>query len=388
MTFWDRASEFEHAKGLFDRYQNLSSHIKTVYQDLEKNRTEAIAAGVQVRGEIFVQVGNKIEKAKSLTEEEVTGALVRVLKGGDRMACFTSGFGDAVISDAADEGFSKLKELTERNNYKTQTVALLSATEIPKECTILVVGGPKRDYLPAAVEAIKTYVEGGGHALFMLDPPLRLGAQEVDENSALIAVLNGWGARLNRDIVLEQSAVGQVFGVGAQMPVVTDYQDHAIVREMRDLPTGFPITRSMEAANASNTRVDPLITTTDAAVSTEDLSSPKVDVAKAKKGARTLAVAGQFTGEGDAPKGRFVVVGTSAWVRNGVLAFNGNRDLYMNMLNWLSADEDLIAIRPKDPEDRRLNMNGQQITLLFYSSVVGLPLLMALAGFSVWWRRR
>ena len=388
IAYWNRPDEFPLAKDLFDRYEGLSPHIKAIYQDVDKKRTEAIAAGVQARGDIFVQVGNKSEKAKSLTEEEVTGALVRALKGGDRTVCFTVGYGDGVIADTdEEEGYSGVKGLTERNNYKTQSVAMIPMPQIPKECTVLVVGGPKRAYLQPAVDAVKAYVEGGGHALIMLDPPLKFGS-EIDDNSAFVALLDSWGAKLNKDLVLDMSGVGQVFGAGPELPLVTEYQDHPIVRQMRGMATGFPLVRSMEAANGANTQVNPLLSTTDAALSTDNLSAAKITVQGAKKGARTLAVAGQFTGTGDAPKGRFVVVGTSRWISNAVLGFNGNRDLYMNMLNWLSSDEDLIAIRPKDPEDRRLNMNAQQVTLLFYGSVVGLPLLMALAGFSVWWRRR
>ena len=45
-----------------------------------------------------------------------------------------------------------------------------------------------------------------------------------------------------------------------------------------------------------------------------------------------------------------------AGVANNILQFNGNRDLVLNMLNWLSSDEDLISIRPKEPEDRRLSL--------------------------------
>ena len=52
-------------------------------------------------------------------------------------------------------------------------------------------------------------------------------------------------------------------------------------------------------------------------------------------------------------EGRFVVVGSSSWIGNNILRFNGNRDLFLNMMNWLSSDEDLISIRPKEPEDRR-----------------------------------
>ncbi len=83
-----------------------------------------------------------------------------------------------------------------------------------------------------------------------------------------------------------------------------------------------------------------------------------------------------------------MVVGSSGWAANNILPFNGNRDLFLNMMNWLSSDEDLISIRPKEPEDRRLSLNRRQMTTVFYSSVIGLPLLVILAGLGVWWRRR
>ena len=46
------------------------------------------------------------------------------------------------------------------------------------------------------------------------------------------------------------------------------------------------------------------------------------------------------------------------------------------MLNWLSSDEDLISIRPKEPDDNPLNMNQRQVSMMFYSSVLVLPLLI------------
>jgi len=58
------------------------------------------------------------------------------------------------------------------------------------------------------------------------------------------------------------------------------------------------------------------------------------------------------------------------------------------MMNWLSADEDLISIRPKEPEDRRLTMTANQMRLAFYSSVLMIPLLILASGLSVWWKRR
>src|SRR5262249_44814941 len=110
--------------------------------DVDKKRTAAVAAGVKSYGTLFVKVGNKQQEAKSLTEEELTGAIVRAMKGGDRTVCFVLGSGEHNIADTDREGYSGAKDLIEKNNYKTQTVKLLEKAEIPQNCTVLVVAGP------------------------------------------------------------------------------------------------------------------------------------------------------------------------------------------------------------------------------------------------------
>ena len=389
ITYWDQPSKFQAARDLLDRYKNLSPKIDVQYIDADKKRTQAIAAGVKTLGTIFVQVGNKRQEAKSLTEEEVTGAMVRALKGGERTACFVLGSGEHALDDSAREGYSRLKDLTEKNNYKTQTIKLLEKAEIPKDCTLVVMGGPRRDYLQPEVDALKTYVEDGGRALFMLDPPLKFGRQEIDENQALARVLQGWGVTLDSDLVLDVSGLGQIFGLGPEFPLVSNYESHAIVREMKDVPTGFPIARSLTIKNGDKTTVEKLFSTSDNSFATTNLNSPEIKPSKSdKKGPLVLGAAGTYNSSKGNGNGRFIVVGSSTWVSNFMLPFNGNRDLYLNMLNWLSSDEDLISIRPKAPEDRRLNMTQRQVSMVFYASVVMIPLLIVVSGVGVWWRRR
>jgi ABC-2 type transport system permease protein len=159
ITYWDHPAGFTQARDLLDRYQNLSKKIEVKYEDVDKRRTQAIAAGVKNPiPNIFVQVGNKKEDAKSLTEEEITGALVRVIKGGDRKVCFTVGSGEHNAEDTTPDGFSTAKQLTEKSNYKTEVIKLLPKPEIPMDCTIVVVPGPKHDYLAPEVAALKQYV--------------------------------------------------------------------------------------------------------------------------------------------------------------------------------------------------------------------------------------
>ncbi len=389
ITYWDTPTKFQGAHDLLDRYKNLSPKIDVQYMDTDKKRTQALASGVKTLGTIFVNVGNKQQEAKSLTEEEITGAMVRALKGGDRSVCFLIGAGEHSPEDAERDGYSAIKDALEKNNYKTRTLKMIPKPELPADCTIAIIGGPQHEYLQPEDDAIKNYVENGGRALFLLDPPLKFARMDIDENQGLMNVLAGWGVTPDKDLVLDTSGVGQLFGLGPEFPLVTAYESHAIVREMKDTPTGFPISRSLEVKNGDKTTVEKLFETTDNSFATVNLASAEIKQGKDdKKGPLTLGAAGTYTTGKETGNGRFVVVGSSRWVTNGFLRFNGNRDLFLNMINWLSSDEDLISIRPKEPTDNRLNMTARQMNVVEYTSVFMIPLLIIAFGVGVWWRRR
>ena len=385
ISYWDQPTQFQAAHDLLDRYKNLSPKIDIHYEDLEKNITKARAAGVTRRGAVLVQTAGRTQEAKSLSEEEVTGALVRAMKTGDKLACFAEGAGEHTLEDAERTGYGQLKTLIEGNNYKTQSINLLQKPEIPKDCTMVIVGGPSRDYLQPSVDTLKNYVENGGKAIIMLDPPLKFAKQNIDENAALAGVLATWGVTPDKDLVLDTSGVGQLYGLGPEIALVSTYSTHPIVGAMKRLASGFPIARSLQIKNGDKTTVEKLFESTDDAFATSNLASAEIKPsASDKKGPFILGAAGTFSAGG----GRFVAVGSSSWVANSYLRLAGNRDLFLNMMNWLSADEDLISIRPKEPEDRRLTMTANQMRLAFYSSVLVIPLLILASGLSVWWKRR
>ncbi|MCC6591418.1 MAG: GldG family protein [Bryobacterales bacterium] len=393
ITYFDKSSQFSGvggAKDLLDRYDALSTKLSVDYVDPDKKPQLAKQAGVRSYGTTFVQVGDRKEEAKSVTEEEITGALIRAMKGGQRTACLVQGSGEHTFDDTGRSGYSNFKDQLERNNYKTQTISLLQKAEVPKECTLVIVGGPRRDYLQPQVDALKNYVEGGGRALIMLDPPVKFKGDEVDENAALANLLASWGVIVNKDLVLDTSGIGQIFGLSEAVPLVTTYESHAIVREMKETATAFPLARSIDTKTFDKGSVEKLFSTSGNAFATTNLAGGEVrlDPGKDKKGPFTLGVAGTYNTGKDKLQGRFVVVGSSGWVANNIFRFNGNRDLAINMMNWLTSDEDLISIRPKEPEDRRLSLNVRQMRVLFFACVLGLPLMIVAAGLSVWWKRR
>jgi len=390
ITYWDRTSEFQRGKDLLDRYDNLSSSLSVSYIDPDKKPQEARAAGIRQMGTIVVQNGQKRDEAKSLTEEDVTGAIIRTLKTGDRSLCFVQGSGEHQIDDSGREGLSSFKQVVEHDNYKTRTLSLLEKPEVPKDCTVLVIAGPRFDYLPPAVNAIRSYVEGGGRALIMLDPPLQLGRQNIAENAALAAQLSSWGVTPQKNLVLDTSGVGQLFGFSAAVPLVSSYENHAIVREMKGVATAFPLARGLDvkSGGADKATAEKLFSTSENSFASTDLSKSEIDPGKGTKGPFTLGAAISYnTGQSNS-QGRVVVVGSSGFASNSILGFQGNRDLALNMLNWLSSDEELISIRPKDPADNRIMLSRRQMSLLFLTSVVLMPVAIVFAGGMVWWKRR
>jgi len=390
ITYFDGPRGFQSAKDQLDLYANLSPKVHVTYVDPDKDPMVARAAGFKSNGTAIVQVGLNKNEAKSVTEEEITGALIRDLKNTTRTVCFVTGSGEHQIDDSGRNGYSRLKDLLGKDNYTAKSIDLLQKAEVPGDCTVLVVAGPNGDYQPPEVDAIKKYVENGGRALFLLDPPLKMGRSEIADNDALAGLLAGWGVSVEKDLILDLNPIGQLAGLGPQVALVTRYDSHPIVREMKGSATGFPLSRSLAVKTGDKTTVEKLFESSESSLATDKLNSPKIDPddPKNKKGPMTIAAAGTYNSGKENSQGRFVVIGSSAWAANSFLGFNGNRDLALNTMNWLSSDEDLISIRPKEPEDRRITMTNAQFRWVLISSQFILPLIVIFAGVSVWWRRR
>jgi ABC-type uncharacterized transport system involved in gliding motility auxiliary subunit len=390
ITYFNQSTHFNDGKDLLDEYHALSPKVHVEYIDPDKDPQAARAANIRNFGTAVVQIGDKREEAKGMTEEGVTGAFIRTLKNKVRTVCFVAGSGEHQIEDSDREGLSKLKELLAKDNYQSESLNLLQKAEVPAECTTLVVAGPTRNYQQPEVDAIKKYVEEGGRALVMLDPPLKLGRDDVADNNALASVVQSWGVTLQKDLILDLNPVGQMAGLGPQVALVTTYAAHPIVNAMKGTATGFPITRSLEIKDTANTAVQKLFDTSASSFATSNLSAPKVDTTDPKnvKGPLTIAAAGTYNTGKENSRGRFVVVGSASWLANRFLDFNGNNDLALNTINWLSSDEDLISIRPKPPEDRHITMTRAQLSLVRATSQFLLPMIVIIAGVFVWLKRR
>ena len=390
ITYFNQSTRFQEGKDLLDQYATLSPKLHVVYVDPDKNPGLARAAGIRDFGTALIQIGDKKETAKSLTEEGITGAFIRDLKGTTRTVCFVTGSGEHSIDDTERDGLSQFKDLIAKDEYQSKAIDLLQKAEVPADCTAIVIAGPTHNYQQPEVDAIKNFVESGGRALIMLDPPVQFGHSDVAANDALTGLLANWGVTMDKDLILDLNPVGQLAGLGPQVALVTTYTTQPIVAQMRGSAVGFPLSRSLQIKNGDKTTVEKMFDSSSSSLATSNLSSPEVSVADPnnKKGPLTIAAAGSYNTGKPNSQGRFVVTGSSTWAANRFLGFNGNGDLASNTVNWLSSDEDLISIRPKPQDDRRVTMTRAQLNLVRLTSQFILPFLVVIGGTMVWWKRR
>ena len=226
--------------------------------------------------------------------------------------------------------------------------------------------------------------------MFMLDPGV-----DVPNLTKLLAE---WSVTPRNDLVIDQNPVAQMFGTDPSMPLIIKYGSGPIVQPLQRMATLFPLTRSFDTSKGSGgaATTDALCETSSDSFGVKDFNPkmrevafrPNIDI----KGPLTVAVSATLTNASSGtsenkPQGRLVALGTSLMPANAYLGFQGNRDLFMNMIDWLSAEEDLISIRPKPPESQHLSLTAAQMNgLLLRVAIV--PLVILALGIMVWWGRR
>lgn len=419
---------------LFERYADRSGRIEweVIDQEAEPARARAYQATAEAGipfGTVVLETGDRQERVTAPQEQDITNAIVRILKGETKKIYFTTGHQERSLEETGAGGLSAIGSRLSESNYEVEELALLENVEdgvigIPGDAAAVVVAGPRLDLLEAEAAALAAHVRAGGKVMLLLDPPDPPGT--ADGRDELNGLAGEFGAVPAGDVVIDASGVGQLFGFGVEVPLAASYGFHPITRGFANAATVFPLAQSLIGAAGEDApegvRLSELVLTSDASWGERDPAELETGEVNAGDDERTgplrLAYAVHVeTGEPDPsadedgtevagapeadpeedsgadpaedPEGRLVIVGDSDFVGNNLaLAPLGNSDLFLNMVNWLTEDEDLIAIRPRTAEDRRITMTAAQVRNVVLLSLVFLPGFFLIWGVTVWWSRR
>jgi ABC-type uncharacterized transport system involved in gliding motility auxiliary subunit len=384
-----------------DEYAYLSNQVSVEYIDAIQEPSQAQAAEVQSLPTILFEYAGRTERTSSTDEQSLTNTLKKVILGQAKKVYFVQGHGEKDTSASDPSGYSGAVQQLKGDNFEAAPLNLAQQGKIPDDASVLIIAGPKSDLLPGEIDAVTAYLTRGGKLMLMLDPPTTADAPDP---TGLIALAKSWAIDVGRNIVIDQTGMGQMFGGGPETPIAMPVS-HAITRNLRQI-TAFALARSatpieggsegrfaqkvVESAPQSWAETDfkRLFTQRQVEANFEagDLNGP-VAIASATSMAAPEAPPAASP---DAPKPetRVIVIGDSDFAANRLLFFQGNPDLFLNMVNWLAQQEDLISIRPRDPQNRGIQMTADQVSRLFWITIAFIPLVLFGNAVWVWWKRR
>lgn len=369
----------EPVAGEVEKYRYYTKRLTYERIDLQA-RPEMASQFRGIRpGETVVAAGQRTEKLTNVDEQSLTSAIMKVTREKAKTVCFVEGHGEREMAGGGSEGYQGVDTKLKGDNYDTKAVNLVSTNKIPEDCSVLVLAGPKKPLLAPEAEMVKKFLNDGGKLMLELDP-------EADPE--LSELVKDWGIEVRKDTVLDTSGVGRLFGTGPAVPLVIQYGSHPITKDFgRNSMTFFPLARSLKAESKGDVTVTDLLKTSDASFGETELqgNEAKFDEGKDNKGPLTLGVAA--TKKVGGKEARLVVIGDSDFASNAYQRQSANGDLFVNSVNWLAQEEDLISIRPKSQTNRDVNASATAEKILLWMSLL-LPLAVIGAGIQIWWKRR
>ncbi len=365
----------EKIEDLLRSYRLSSDKIDIKIVDPDKNPGLARRFDIRVYGVTVVKYGGKIIRVQGVSEEKITNALIRIIEERNKVIYFLQGHGEGQIDGMTKEDYLSAVNSLKKEGYLVKELRLYETGTIPKDCDVLVIDGPRKDLLDQEIKIIDQYLENGGAALFMLDP---------GHGDNLITYLKKWEIDLGNNEIVDP--VSKLFGGDLTMPVVNSFQpNHEITKDFK-LPVLFPGARTVGTLKKGKKgiRAVELCYTNPNCGAEVDFKTGRFifDPGRDLKGVLPVAVAVSKD------KTRIVVVGDSDFATNAAIRFSGNRDFFVNIIDWLARRESLISIRPRPEKGGNLVITQRVGNIYFFLSMVILPLIISIIGASVWFSRR
>ncbi len=415
-------------KNIVDKYEELSDNIKVVYKDpilYPDFATKYAGTGTQINSNSIVVVnetngnykyipygqmysldytevynGNATDPTVTAidVEGQITSAVQTVTNAKKSKIYAVTGHGETSISDYLKNEFEKLGTEVETLNIRSVGDATTDdglgnglsgdkaeTVTIPEDCDILYICGPTTDYSETEIAAIKTYLQGGGKAVVMLN---YMGRNMTNFNE----FMKYYGLQVTEGVVMEDSSHS-----GGGIP----YMSYADVTSSNNITFGItndtnpimmPYAQGIqEISGRATLTIEKLLTTsTDAYCKTADPSSmttyEKEDTDVMGPFDAGVMVSDIFEG-----KTSEMVVFSSSYVTEDqfVQVENfGNVTLLNNTISYLSGQKTGLSIPKRSMVETYVNTTDSDTVFYTVVLIVVVPIALLAAGFLIWYMRR
>ncbi|NEP03133.1 MAG: ABC transporter [Symploca sp. SIO2E9] len=412
---------------LLENYRRYGSKLEFEFVDPEQQPTIAQKFKVQDLGEVYLEYGadrqflQRISEQEPLLEAKLTNGIARLTSDRYDKVYFLQGHGELPL-EQVEGGLSQAVSILEERNFTALPLNLAQNSEVPEDASLVVVAGPKRALFEQEVKVLSEYLSKNGSLLLMLDP---------DTNPGFDSLLAEWGVELDSRLAIDASSLRSTSNLGPATPLVTNYGNHPITKDFAGGLSFYPLARPLDTKsvegieetallitsedtwaesnpeeqplefNSQQDRPGPLMlgvalsrkaksSSTSSNSETEALKTPEAsptpsaqEQAKASPKPKNKPKADENKSES-----RLVVFGDSNFAINGWFGQQLNGDIFLNSISWLSKQDDqILSIRPKQQQNRRINLTTEQKLTLSWSALL-MPLLGFMTAGVIWWLRR
>ena len=363
---------------VIERYRRFQPQIEFEFinPSLEPELTRTL--GIQVSGELRLEYKGRSENLRTLTEEQITNTIQRLLLQGSRWLISLKGHGERKLTGRANHDLGDYGGELERRGYRLQTLDLTETQKLPENTSLLMITAPQSGYLPGETETIQRYLESGGNLLWLIDP---------GEETGLDAVAQSLGIEVLPGVVVDPNAAK----LGLENPtfvLVPSYPDHPAASSF-ELLTLYPQAAALDIQSRGEWQATPLLTTLPR--TWNEMGPIRGEVSRnpeqgERKGPLVLGYA--LSRQHNDRQQRVVVVGDGDFLSNTFIGNGGNLQLGLNLAHWLTRDEALIDIPARTGSDLSLELTRSESAIIGLGFLLVLPLTLFTTGTLIWWRRR
>ena len=312
-----------------------------------------------------------------------TSKLLALAHAQPLKAYFLQGHGESSLADNDENGYAKFGLALVQNDLIVNNLELTGDTEVPADCSLLIIAAPIKPLGEAELQRIDKYLQQGGRllAFFNFDQLSR-------PPTGLEPVLQRWGINVvnvrNCYVKDPQYAIGD-WGVQ-----VRKFNQKSFVNPLTQLALEMVLPRPVAKVDWANPpanapQVDELAFSSDTSVVASDtLATPR--------SYPLIAAAEQKPAVGVAsPRGntRLVVAGDSLFLDNQLIDAAANRDFLNYAVNWLLNRQELLeGISPRPVTEYRLLLTQKERLQLNWLLLGALPGGVMIFGWLVWLVRR
>lgn len=333
---------------------------------------------------IIVRYQGREARVRLPTEQQFAQGLSRLL-GTHRQVFVLRGHGEPELVGEDASGFARLARELAGEGFTLAYLDLAKQGRIPLGTDAVLWLHPKTALLDKERDALNLYLDTGGRLL--------IAAQAGDEGP-VNALLGGRGLRLRSGVVVDPDVSGTADVQGDPAVMIAAYTDHPIVARLAasGLRTLLRRAAPIELRNSPVGTLQPLAAASpESWVEADPMSRVWRRPEAASRPAILAAVWSRETRQLEvrrSDEARLALLGDATMMSNGGLIHAGNRNLALNVMSWLTSDQETLEITASERRVSRLFLTKRERSRLRLLVLDILPLMILLPGLVIWRRRQ